>query len=288
VHKESGLAQERIADLTSVLHETISGVKVVKAFGMEEFENRKFSKESNSYFRTILRVTNIRNLASPTTEFLSAAAGGVIIWYGGLQVSGQEHGRERVPRVSLCDVQLMPPIKELSNVNNRIQEASAAGKRVFEVLDYRAQHQKTPPMRVDLPAFSSDIRFEGVSFRYGDGETVLDGITLKIRKGEVVAIVGPSGAGKSTLIDLGAQVLRSDRRAHTYRRASICGGSSSVRSGTRSASSLRRRSCSTTPSGTTSLTGWRSVLLRRLWMRPGRKRAHVHQPDAQRLRFRHR
>jgi subfamily B ATP-binding cassette protein MsbA len=201
VHKESGLAQERIADLTSVLHETISGVKVVKAFGMEEFENRKFSRESNSYFRTILRVTNIRNLASPTTEFLSAAAGGVIIWYGGLQVLGKSMEGSEFLGFLFAMFQLMPPIKELSNVNNRIQEASAAGKRVFEVLDTEP-NIKDAPGAVDLPAFSSDIRFEGVSFRYGDGEPVLDGITLKIRKGEVVAIVGPSGAGKSTLIDL--------------------------------------------------------------------------------------
>jgi subfamily B ATP-binding cassette protein MsbA len=201
VHKESGLAQERIADLTSVLHETISGVKVVKAFGMEEFENRKFSRESNSYFRTILRVTNIRNLASPTTEFLSAAAGGVIIWYGGLQVLGKSMEGSEFLGFLFAMFQLMPPIKELSNVNNRIQEASAAGKRVFEVLDTEP-NIKDASDAVDLPAFSSDIRFEGVSFRYGDGETVLDGITLKIRKGEVVAIVGPSGAGKSTLIDL--------------------------------------------------------------------------------------
>jgi subfamily B ATP-binding cassette protein MsbA len=97
--------------------------------------------------------------------------------------------------------QLMPPIKELSNVNNRIQEASAAGKRVFEVLDTEPNIRDSPDA-VLLPAFTTDIRFEGVSFRYGDGETVLDGITLNIRKGEVVAIVGPSGAGKSTLIDL--------------------------------------------------------------------------------------
>jgi subfamily B ATP-binding cassette protein MsbA len=201
VHKESGLAQERIADLTSVLHETISGVKVVKAFGMEEFENRKFAQESNSYFRTILRVTNIRNLASPMTEFLSAAAGGVIIWYGGLQVLGHSMEGGEFLGFLFAMFQLMPPIKELSNVNNRIQEASAAGKRVFEVLDTEPNIRDAADA-VAVPAFSSDISFEDVCFRYGDGETVLDGITLRIRKGEVVAIVGPSGAGKSTLIDL--------------------------------------------------------------------------------------
>ncbi len=202
VHRESGLAQERIADLTSVLHETISGVKVVKAFGMEEFENRKFARESNSYFRTILRVTNIRNLASPTTEFLSAAAGGIIIWYGGMQVLSHETMKaSEFLGFLFAMFQLMPPIKELSNVNNRIQEASAAGKRVFEVLDTEPNIRDRPDAQT-LGEFTHDIRYDGVGFQYAEGEQVLTGITLRIRKGEVLAVVGPSGAGKSTLIDL--------------------------------------------------------------------------------------
>ena len=201
VHRESGIAQERIADLTSTLHETISGVKVVKAFSMEEFENRKFARESHGYFRTILRVTNIRNLASPMTEFLSAAAGGVIIWYGGLQVLGHVMDSSEFILFLFAMFQLMPPIKELSNVNNRIQEASAAGARVFEVLDTEPNIRDADDA-VDLPSFERELRFENVSFRYGEGDIVLDGISLSIRKGEVVAVVGPSGAGKSTLIDL--------------------------------------------------------------------------------------
>ena len=201
VHRESGLAQERIADLTSTLHETISGVKVVKAFSMEEFENRKFARESHGYFRTILHVTNVRNLASPMTEFLSAAAGGVIIWYGGLQVLGHAMDSSEFILFLFAMFQLMPPVKELSNVNNRIQEASAAGDRVFEVLDTEPNIRDAADA-VALPSFERELRFDNVSFRYGEGDTVLDGISLTIRKGEVVAVVGPSGAGKSTLIDL--------------------------------------------------------------------------------------
>jgi ATP-binding cassette, subfamily B, bacterial MsbA len=202
VHAESGIAQERIADLTSVLHETISGVKVVKAFAMEEFENRKFAKESDGYFRTILRITGVRNLASPTTEFLSAAAGGVIIWYGGLQVLGNESMKaSEFLGFLFAMFQLMPPIKELSNVNNRLQEASAAGNRVFEVLDTEPNIKDRPGARV-LAGFTRDIRFDEVAFRYAEGEIVLSDVNLSIKKGEVIAVVGPSGAGKSTLIDL--------------------------------------------------------------------------------------
>ena len=202
VHRESGLVQERIADLISVLHETISGVKVVKAFGMEEFENRKFADQNEQYLRTILKITRIRNLASPTTEFLSALAGGAVIWYGGLLVLTQESMKASEFLGFLFVVfQLMPPIKELSSVNNRIQEATAAGRRVFEILDTEP-HIKDRPNAIGLETFNSSIDIRNVSFHYAEGDLVLADVNLSIRKGEVVAIVGPSGSGKSTLVDL--------------------------------------------------------------------------------------
>jgi subfamily B ATP-binding cassette protein MsbA len=202
VHKESGMVQERIADLTSILHETISGVKVVKAFGMEDFENKKFAGKGNAYLRTVLRVTKVRNLASPSTEFLSAMAGGVIIWYGGLQVLGQGTMKASEFLGFLFALfQLMPPIKELSSVNNRIQEATAAGKRVFEILDTEPNIRDVADP-VKLYGFREQLEFRNVSFRYDGGDLVLADISFTIRKGEVIAVVGPSGAGKSTLVDL--------------------------------------------------------------------------------------
>jgi subfamily B ATP-binding cassette protein MsbA len=196
------MVQERIASLTSVLHETISGVKVVKAFGMEDFENRKFAGEAQSLFATVMRVTRIKNLSSPSTEFLSAVAGGVIIWFGGMQVLSHESLKaSEFIGFLFAMFQMMPPIKELSTVNNRLAEATAAGKRVFEILDTEP-NIRTAPGAVRITGFDRSIEFRAISFRYAEGDEVLHHCSLTINKGEAVAIVGPSGAGKSTLVDL--------------------------------------------------------------------------------------
>lgn len=210
LHKESGVVQEKIADITSVLQETISGVKVVKAFAMEEFENRKFARETWAYFRQVLKITRIRNLASPTTEFLSVAAGVIIIWFGGRQVlEGQALTPAEFIGFLLAIFQAMPPIKELSNVANRFQESSAAGKRVYEILDTQPAVRNAPDA-VRIQDFKDKIEFRDVSFAYDkvplaiemNGVPVLKNISLRVRKGEVLAIVGPSGGGKTTLVDL--------------------------------------------------------------------------------------
>jgi len=202
LHKERGVTQERLADITSVIQETISGVKVVKAFGMEEFENKKFVRQTRRYFSSLIKLTRMRDLASPMTEILSVAAGAVIIWYGGRQIL-VEHSLNASEFISFLFIifQIMAPIKELTNVNNRIQEASAAGKRIFEILDTRPSVANRENA-VSLQNFNGAIEFKSVNFAYNGQENVLHGINLKISKGDVVAIVGPSGSGKTTLVDL--------------------------------------------------------------------------------------
>lgn len=208
LHKESGTMQEKMADITSVLQETISNVKVVKAFAMEEFEDKKFRRETQSYFKTMLKMARLRNLASPSTEFLSILAGVVIIWFGGRQVliTGEMKAAEFLGFL-FAIFQLMPPVKELSSVNNRLQEFTAAGKRIFEILDTKPAIQNLPHA-VPLKGIQKEIEFKDVSFHYlpgqnGNGQKPdLSHINLRIKKGEVVAVVGPSGAGKTTLVDL--------------------------------------------------------------------------------------
>jgi subfamily B ATP-binding cassette protein MsbA len=203
LHKERGVSQERLADITSILQETISGVKVVKAFGMEDFETQKFGKQTERYFRSLIKINRMRDLASPTTEILSVAAGVVMIWFGGRQIL-LEHSLDAGEFLGFLILifQIMPPIKELTSVNNRIQESSAAGKRIFEILDEQPKIRNAAVV-VPMPAFNHSIEYRNVSFAYGGGGVdVLKNINLRIQKGEIVAIVGASGSGKTTIVDL--------------------------------------------------------------------------------------
>jgi len=209
--RDTGKSQQKIADITTVLQETISGVKVVKAFGMEKFETNKFMEQTRQYFRRMLKIARMRNLAHPVTEFLSVIAGVVIIWYGGRQVL--ELGTLRPAEFMgflFAIFQMMPPMKNLTAVMNRLQESAAAAARVFTVIDTEPAI-KSKPNAVVLERFNDSIMFENVSFSYpvkspillpDNGEVVLKDINFKVNKGEVIAIVGPSGSGKTTLIDL--------------------------------------------------------------------------------------
>jgi subfamily B ATP-binding cassette protein MsbA len=202
LHRERGVSQERLADITSIVQESISGVKVVKAFAMEEFESRKFMKETERYFTSLIRISRMRDLSSPLTELLSVAAGAFIIWYGGRQVLvEQSMNASEFLGFLLLIFQIMPPVKELTSVNNRMQETAAAGKRVFEILDTQPSIRNREGA-VRMGEFAGAIEFAGVSFSYNGGDMVLRDISTTIRKGEVVAVVGPSGSGKTTLVDL--------------------------------------------------------------------------------------
>lgn len=193
--------QGKMADMSSVLQETISGIRIVKAFGMEAFENRRFQKESEGYLKTYLRFKRVSYIASPLTEFLGVVGALAVFWYGGLQVLD---GRLLSPDWFLiflgAMLSLIQPIKEMGHANTSIQQGIAASRRIFELLDTEAAVRERPGARC-AEGFREEIRFENVSFRYGD-EMVLRDVSLAIRRGEMVAIVGPSGAGKSTLVDL--------------------------------------------------------------------------------------
>lgn len=201
--KQTIILQSKIADITSILQETISGVKIVKAFGMENFENNRFMNETKSYFNLVLRIVRTRNLSSPITEILSVIIGVVIIYYGGILVlvDGTLNASEFLGFL-FAIFQMMPPIKELGSVNNRIQEASAAADRVFEIIDIEPEI-KNISNALTLDNFKSEIVFKNITFKYENSEVkVLDNLNFTVKRGEILALVGPSGGGKSTLADL--------------------------------------------------------------------------------------
>ncbi len=203
LRKQTSILQGKMSEITTTLHETITGVKIVKAFGMEDYENKKFSNQTFSFFKTILKINRIRNAAPHITEVLSVIVGCVMIYFGGQLVLVEKtlNASEFITFL-LAIFQMMPPIKELSSVNNRIQESSAAAERVFEILDTepRIKNIESPVIKND---FEEQIEFENVSFHYDDSdELILDSLNIKVAKGKVLAIVGSSGAGKTTMVDL--------------------------------------------------------------------------------------
>ncbi len=203
LRKDSALSQDRMGEIATVVQETIAGIRVIKAFNMEPFEIAKFKARTKAYFQSLLLLIRKRALASPLTEFLGALVGVGIIWFGGQQVlHGQNLRPDEFITFLFVIFAMMNPVRELSTVNNRIQEAVAAGERVFRLMD-RVSEIKNPPHPVKLKEFKEKIEFKNVYFKYeADRPWALQNVNLQIHRGEILAIVGPSGAGKSTLVDL--------------------------------------------------------------------------------------
>jgi ATP-binding cassette, subfamily B, bacterial MsbA len=188
-------------EMTSVLQETISGIRLVKASGAEAYEEARFAEGSNKYARSSLKLTRLALLASPITEVLGTLIAVLVLWIGAWQVlrDGTMTGATLLAFLTLV-LRLLQPLKQLSQMRATAQSSLASAQRLFEILDSPAEFQRDRGTR-ESAAFERDLRFEGVNFSYGDAP-VLKGIDLIARKGEVVALVGPSGSGKTTLVDL--------------------------------------------------------------------------------------
>jgi len=188
-------------EMTSVLQETISGIRLVKASGTEAYEEGRFAEGSNKYARSSLKLTRLALLAPPITEIIGTLIAVLILWIGAWQVlrDGTMTGATLLAFLTLV-LRLLQPLKQLSQTRTTAQSSLASAERLFEILDSPAEFQRDRGTR-EKAAFARDLRFEGVNFSYGDAP-VLTGIDLTARKGEVIALVGPSGSGKSTLVDL--------------------------------------------------------------------------------------
>jgi subfamily B ATP-binding cassette protein MsbA len=192
--------QMSLGKLTALLQETIQGNRVVKAFGMEDYERERFRGESERVFRLAMKVSRVRGFTSPMMEVLAAFGIAGVVWYGGSSVIAG--GRTQGGFIAFLTALflLYEPFKKVGRANGTIQQGLAASDRVFEILDSVPDVQDRPGAR-ELVDVGNSIDLVNVSFRY-DEDPVLSDINLRIARGEVVALVGPSGAGKSTLADL--------------------------------------------------------------------------------------
>jgi subfamily B ATP-binding cassette protein MsbA len=188
-------------EMTSVLQETISGIRLVKASGTELYEEGRFADGSNKYAQSSLRMTRLALVAPPVTEVIGTMIAVLVLWLGAWQVlrSGTMTGATLLAFLTLV-LRLLQPLKQLSQMRTTAQSSLASAERLFEILDSPAEFQRDRGTR-DTARFERELKFEDVTFSYGDAP-VLSGVDLTARKGEVIALVGPSGAGKSTLVDL--------------------------------------------------------------------------------------
>ncbi len=186
--------------LTVFLQESIQGNRIVKAFGMEEYEIQRFAKENFRLFKQSLRGSRIRGIVTPMMELLAAFGIGTVVWYGGSSVVAGGRTPGEFMAFMAAMFLMYQPFKSLTRTYTILHQGLAGAERVFEILDEPPNITDKPDAKM-APRFSKAIEFHDVSFAYA-AQPVLTRINLTIRAGEVVALVGMSGAGKSTLADL--------------------------------------------------------------------------------------
>ncbi len=188
-------------EMTSVLQEVISGVRLVKSYGAEGYEEQRFRDASHRYSKGMVRVTRIAFMAQPVTEIIGTGIAVVLLWIGARQVIVDQTlaGASLITFLAVV-MRLLQPLKQVSQIPTAAQGALAAAERVFEVLDTPTE-AATDRGTFVAQRFERNVVFEDVGFSYGD-DPVLRDVSFTARRGEIVALVGASGAGKSTLVDL--------------------------------------------------------------------------------------
>lgn len=200
--KSSGaVIQERLADITALMQESISAVRVVKSFVREDFEIQRFTRENDLNFRAQMKSVQIQSLLTPTVEFLAALAVTVIVWFGGYEVVNGNITAGALVAFLTYAVNLANPVKRISRVYGTIQKAMAGAERVFGIMDMPEAIADKPEAKA-MPAVKGYVEFDDVTFCYKDDIPALEHISFKAEPGQMIAFVGPSGAGKSTIANL--------------------------------------------------------------------------------------
>ncbi len=202
IRRSAENSQNRLGDLSQILQETVSGNRVVKAFGMEQFEIRKFRDASRRLLRENMRWVRAAVITSPLMDLLGAIVIPLLLLYarGQIQHGVMTSGQFFTFIYAMFNAYM--PLKRMGNVYQQFQAAQGASTQVFAYLDLQQENIEQPGAKI-LPPFSREIEFDRVSFSYTPGSAmVLQNVTMQTRKGEVIAFVGSSGAGKTTLVNL--------------------------------------------------------------------------------------
>ncbi len=200
LRKISKRTLETMAYISTFLQETIFGHRIVKAFNMEAYENKRFGEANERYFKYLMKRVKIRSLSNPVMEWFAYLGIGSFVWVGGYRVISGGMSVGDFFSFMTAMALLYDPLRGLSKVNLLIQEGIVAARRVFDILDLEPEVADAPDAQT-LPYFSREIEYHDVSFRYAD-EMVLRSVSFTMKRGEKVALVGSSGAGKTTLVNL--------------------------------------------------------------------------------------
>ena len=203
IRRRSARSQAQLAGMTSIIAETIGSMRIVKAFATKGFEINRFAKETQKYYKLMLRRDRLRFVSSPVSETFGATIAALLLWVGARDVLVIESiSSEDFLRFILLLFSLFQPLKNLTNVVNELQNGLASADRVFTIMDIKSDIQDVDNAS-EVNDLKNSLSFDNVSFTYGDEkDKVLSNINFQINKGEIFALVGPSGAGKSTLVDL--------------------------------------------------------------------------------------